>query len=208
MRAQNKSQRIFLNEGLDLHYNPFGGLTNQEMEQVLVPQIDFQSIQQYLKNNIGISIELKAWKGRGKTMHLKMLHRLFDESPIHLLDPNKTDAKIDDDTRLVFIDSIHRLSLNKRMRLWKNNKINIVFTTHFGKSIEHWITNRRLLSYTVKGINVNDLESLLRSRIALASNYLKPQEVQINQQLLQHIHRKYGNNVRALLNDLYTSYQL
>ena len=76
---------LILNKGLDFQYNPFGGISDSELTQVIIPHSFTKEIHALIHTENKLIIELVGAKGRGKTSHLKLIHQQYPNAPIFLL---------------------------------------------------------------------------------------------------------------------------
>jgi len=193
---------IVLNEGIKFRFNPFGGLSTDELDQVIDPNIHLVKIKQLLAQEKKLVVELVGKKGRGKSTHLKLLHRSVRDSTLFNLHQKQDvlDEILKCDSSLIIIDSIHHLNLLERFKVYHLNK-SIVFSTHFSRTFEFFFLKRVLMSYTMKGISTKDLNSMIIERVRLASSF--EGKVQLNNQIIDQLLDQYGDDYRGILKDLY-----
>jgi len=125
------------NADIKFKYNPFGGLTTEELTKVLVPQIDLRQLLKEVDEKRKVLIEFVGKKGRGKTSHLKMIHALSSSSELFLLRRTGVDFGqiYRTDGKILLIDSIHHLSFWQRQQLYKS-KQKIILTTHTSRRLD------------------------------------------------------------------------
>ncbi|MFK8103339.1 MAG: hypothetical protein AB8G15_12470 [Saprospiraceae bacterium] len=196
MNASNK---------LSFNYNPFGGLTDEELMQVIVPRESVGQILEDIKSEQPLMIELVGKKGRGKTSHLKLLHRLHGAGKLYELTAREKpfELMMQDSAEVLFIDSIHHLNLRKRLKLFKCKK-KIVLTAHHSRFLEFKWSNLAYKTYPFKGIEKKQLIQLLQNRLALASKHQA--EVTLDEEEVTQLITKYKDDYRAILKSLYTKY--
>jgi len=137
---------------LTYHFNPFGGLNTEELEQVFVPRKFSLAIIEDLKNDQIKVIELVGAKGRGKTTHLRWLQQQCPNYPIFLLNHKSTFSAIAASTApILFVDSVHHLSIRQRIQLYQSTS-KIILTTHWRRFLEYKIAGILYKSYSFKGI--------------------------------------------------------
>lgn len=73
--AQLFMHQLILNKNLIFHYNPFGGISDSELAQVIIPHAFINKIHHLIHTENKVIIELVGAKGRGKTSHLKLIHQ-------------------------------------------------------------------------------------------------------------------------------------
>lgn len=184
---------------LKLHFNPFGGVGDEDLWSVFVEKPYSAAILKSIQSKESGFIELKAWHGRGKTTHLRYFHCFFPEAPILMLDQNKPKFEWKEGD-LIFVDSIQHLSFAERLRILKTYK-KVVATTHFPRILDCWIANKSRISFSIKGITENELEQMIIKRIRWAA--YSDVDVKINPVFLSIAIKKYGDNARGILQSLY-----
>ncbi len=184
--------------------NPFGGLTEEENLQTLVPQFDLDEIQQLIQNPEPKIIEFYGRKGRGKTTHLRALHQRFPEQPIVFLNKQKKDFNFEEwDDPILFVDSIHYLNPIRRHSLYKTFST-ILLTSHWCRKIEYKLAAKPSYHFRFGRKNFRDLEAIVEKRI----KEICPQsaQVEIPRETLRQQFRKHGDNYRLTLNSLYDDF--
>lgn len=190
---------------LHFKYNPFGGILDEEIQEVIEPHIKQKEIFGLLEENADIVIQLVGKKGRGKTTHLKYLHRFFPQSDIILLsDQQKVDSK-SYQRKLIFVDSIHHWSLVKRLAFYKNNRT-IVLTTHHSKRLECAFCGKKIKTYYFKGITKEKLAAILINRIHLVIDESERELVELNMPFVSKLIKHFGDDYRGILNHLYQTF--
>lgn len=66
---------LIINKELNYQYNPFGGIADSELLQIIVPNVFTKEIHLFIKTESNLVIELVGAKGRGKTCHLKHIQQ-------------------------------------------------------------------------------------------------------------------------------------
>ena len=196
---------LIQNSDLNFNYNPFGGISDSELAQIIIPPSFIKEIHHLISTENNRIIELVGAKGRGKTSHLKLIHQQYPNAPIFLLDNAKEFENIKQNTsNLIFIDSIHHLSLKQRLKLFKQNKT-IVLTTHWRRFFEYRVANTTFKSYAFKGINPEKLKTILQNRIGIASN-TSPAQIMLNQRIIRKLIHQFKDDYRGILNYLYEGF--
>lgn len=186
-------------------YNPFSGVLDEDLAHTLVPRVNIEEIVTLVKNTNPIAIQFIGKKGRGKTTHLIYIQKLLNQYPIFLLNSRSSASVIlNCDARAIFIDSIHHLSIENRIKLFKK-KCTIIFTTHHSKKFECWLSSKECKSYNFNGIDSAVLEDILNRRLELASLNRKDIDT-ISSAKVKSLIRKYGDDYRGIINHLYESY--
>ncbi|MEO1411372.1 MAG: hypothetical protein AAFW73_15895 [Bacteroidota bacterium] len=188
------------------HFNPFGGLRDEELERVLVPHPRWSQLLDLVRAGQPLLIELCGAKGRGKTTHLKRLYQLFPQAALQCLhtgfDPSFLRAPL---PPLLLIDSIHHLSLPQRLQLYRQSHT-LILTTHRSRLWEYRWAGKASHHFRFRSSDPRRLQSLLENRLRLAR---KSAEVPIAlptaaiEQLIHH----FGDDYRGTLQYLYHQYQ-
>lgn len=198
-----------MNDKLDssngFHYNPFGGLSDEELFEVLVPNPNVDNIVNDINGPKQLVIELVGKKGRGKTSHLKYIRKLCGTADLFELSAKKKHIKelFAKSRDLVFVDSIHHLSFLDRLKLYKLNS-KLVVTTHTSRVVEYALAGVSYSSYKFKGISKDQILTIVRRRMELAQKNrakLKIDEIEIDSLLRQH-----NDDFRAILKSLYMKF--
>lgn len=186
-------------------FNPFGGLTDAEVRRSIVPRACCTEICDWIESGKPGIRELAGPKGRGKTTHLVYLHELFPENPLFLLREKFRPAiGAVPAGSLVFIDSIHHLPLAVRLRLYRRYRI--ILTTHHRRAWEYLLAGAAFQSFPIRGLDEAYLTQIIQHRIQLA---LAPQilaEFTLESAYIRSLLRKYGDDVRGIMNHLYDAY--
>lgn len=196
---------LVLNKNINYDYNPFGGIDPEDIAHVISSDHSFKQWIDLIEDPTPKIIEFVGKKGRGKTTHLNLLHRFFDDSQILHLDQNRKNIHLSK-ARLIFVDSIQQLTWNRRMKLWLNRDTTYIITTHISKKWEYKLAKRNYHSFKFKGISIKQLEHILKSRIELASD-INPEAIQINQNVLKDLIKRYKDDYRGILNTLFDSFK-
>jgi len=189
-------------------YNPFSGVLAEDLSEILVPRFDMTMLIAKIKQTKKpIAIEFSGKKGRGKTTHLIALSKAFTDASIIFLDSNSSASQVlQNDSNLLFIDSIHHLGLNNRIKLFKQHKT-IIYTTHQSRKWECFLLKKDIYSLQFNGIDAKTLLLILNKRLQIASaTELEPNHLFSMTDSLELI-KKFKDNYRAIINHLYVTYQ-
>ena len=188
------------------HFNPFGGLRDEELERVLVPHPQWAQLLDLVRAGQPLLIELCGAKGRGKTSHLKRLYQLFPQAALQCLhagfDPSLLRAPL---PPLLLIDSIHHLSLPQRLQLYRQSHT-LILTTHRSRAWEYRWAGKTSHHFRFRSSDPQRLQSLLENRLRLAR---KSPEVStaIRPTVIQRLIRHFGDDYRGVLQYLYHQHQ-
>ncbi|MEM9823321.1 MAG: hypothetical protein AAF985_19725, partial [Bacteroidota bacterium] len=106
---------------------------------------------------------------------------------------------------VVFVDSIHHLGLSKRLQLYRAKAL-VVLTSHWNRAWEYKLAGKTYLSFAFKGINKQQLLEIVKNRIAIAAIDTQT-PIQIDEDQIVALIKKYKDNYRAILNHLYDVFQ-
>ena len=198
-------KQIFTNTQLNCSYNPFGGIEDDELSQVLVARTFVPEIIQDIQSGVPMVIELSGKQGRGKTSHLRLISLLFPDAPrISLYDSTQIEPFWEEDDSLLFIDSIHHLNFFQRQKLFKSGKT-IVLTTHSRRFWEYRLAGAAYRTYVFKGISPSILKTTIQNRIHLAAD-IPPNDFSMQESDIQALIARFGDNYRAILNHLFEQF--
>jgi len=198
---------IFLNQNLKFRFNPFGGITTDELKNIIVPKSHFEKIKTLITSSSPTIIELVGKKGRGKTTHLTYLQQYFPEYPILLLSlHNNTFPNEYFEHKIVFIDSIHHLSFRKRIEIFRKFD-KVILTTHITRFLEYKYARRAYQSFHFKGLKKEVLRTVIEKRIQLAIVNSNVEKIHINESFLSELINKFGDDFRGILNHLYENFE-
>ena len=201
-KTTNKKECIVINPDVKYYYNPYGGISDDELLEIIEPKHSIQEWIAQLNQKPPIIIQLVGKKGRGKTTHLRVLHQLLTNPEIYFLNITNKEVNISKKNSQILIDSIHHIPIRKRFQLWRKSEVSYVITTHWKRNIEFFLCKRKFKTYHFNGIALNKLENIIKKRVSLSSS-LEYEDIEINTELLQKLHAKYGDNIRGILNYLY-----
>lgn len=198
-------QDIVLNSHINYFYNPFGGIDDEDILDIIEPKYSIEQWIQLLNNEKPIIIEFVGKKGRGKTTHLNALYSYFVDNNIYFLD--RIDKKIGrNESPILFIDSIEKIPFTQRLLLWSKKKRSYVITTHQSKRKEYQIARRDYRSYVFEGINLKEIKKIICNRIDLASD-IHPNKLKLNDDAMARLIHHFSDDFRGMLNYLYDSFK-
>ncbi len=198
--ALDNVQKIF-------QYNPFSGILEDDIGDVIVPKFKSTILISKLKSTNNLALEFIGKQGRGKTTHLKYLQQQLPQFPIYLLNSRSKFSDISTDTSpTIFVDSIHHLNIADRIRLFRQTN-NIVYTTHWNRQLECLIAKKNKHTIRFKGIDVNTLRTILNNRLESASHQKLDHSITFTNKEADLLIQQFGDNYRGIINHLYESYQ-
>lgn len=198
--------RILRNKEISFDFNPFGGLSDAELEEVVVPKFELADLMKLILNGQPKIVEFVGNKGRGKTTHLKLLQQKLSQYPLFLLNSKPNFAEVfNNESAIIFIDSIHHFNLFQRIKLFRLKKT-IILTTHSGRFLEYKLARKQHFRFDFKGIEVTVLKTILKNRMQVASGNTETY-FEIKEEELADLIKKFGDDYRAILNYLYDEFQ-
>jgi len=187
-------------------FNPFSGILDEDLEEILVPKINFEEVLGHLEASTPYMIQFVGKHGRGKSTHLRYVQQLVPDIPFYTLHAHEpTDPVMLEPSEILFIDSIHHLHLRQRLQLFRKKHL-VIFTTHYSKWWECQLAGKELISYRFRGLSQQALEEIVQKRLDLASESSQP-HISLDTDYLKKLHRKFGDNLRGILNHLYHEFQ-
>lgn len=191
----------------EFHFNPFAGVLDQDISKMISPIFNLDDLRKEITNSKAKAFQFLGKQGRGKTTHLKYLHQHLSAYPIfHLLKKERVQPIIEHPSSVIFIDSIHHLGLNNRIKLFKSDKT-IIYTTHWDKKMECLLAHRKMKTIVFKGITADQLQIILNKRLALAADNNVNNADWFSEKECQLLIHKFGDNFRGIINYLFTQYQ-
>lgn len=189
-------------------HNPFSSILKEELRWTLVPRFDVDELKSKINTSSPLAIEFLGKQGRGKTTHLLYLHQQMSQYPLYTLNAaSDTTDLLQDESKVIFIDSIHHLRLFDRIRLLKSKKT-VVFTTHWSRQLECYYSQKHLHTIRFKGIDQQTLKEIIQRRETLASKSASSEEASlVSDAEVKTLITEYGDNYRGILNHLYEKFQ-
>jgi len=204
---------------LNLRRNPFGELPLDEWAQAVVPDLDTAALAERLRSGAsgqGFVIQLLGHKGRGKTSHLMALRRHFPDAPYrHFPEdgprPNTLAAVLNTselaDAPVLFLDETQRIPRRTRRVLFghvRDQGRGLVIGTHKNHRRQIRSAGLELFAHEVRGLAPAKLLAVCERRFALAARRPPPAAVpSLTPGAAQALIERHGDNLRAILSDLY-----
>lgn len=187
-------------------YNPFSGVFDEEIEEIIVPRFDMEEILSNVDFTESRHIEFLGKKGRGKTTHLAYLHQLKSYFPIFYLDKNSSLLEIiTHPSKIVLVDGIHQLNFYDRVKLFRIKKT-VIYTTHYSRIIECFFAKKKKVTYRFKGINAEELYRIINKRFVFALKTTTNEEA-VSIEEVELLIKKFQDNYRGIINYMYEQYQ-
>jgi len=154
---------------LNLKYNPFSYLNNQELSEVTYERINLDKLTNSIQHNNSFFIEFYGKKGRGKSTLAQFLNNKYLPEATFLQLKKKDRSRVEKTSNILIIDSFQLLSIKNKLELLNNQK-RLIICSHFS----HNFLNFSKRSFS-KSINFNKLsfdevilEKIVNKRIQLA----------------------------------------
>lgn len=187
-------------------YNPFSGVSAEEVGDIIVPILDVASLLEKIRSREPMAIELIGRQGRGKTTHLIHLHQQMTEYPFFNLNQSTELSQIlEKNSDVLFIDGIHHLTFIERIKLFKESRV-VVYTTHWSRTIDCFIASKELHSFRFKGIDRTLLSSIIEKRLSVAGKENFESD-KISNREIDSLIKNFGDNYRGIINHLFDQYQ-
>ncbi len=188
-------------------FNPFSGVFEDDLDAIIVPNFDINKMILKIKDPKPKAIEFLGKQGRGKTTHLTYLHQKLSEYPIYYLHKSSNVSSLLNDTsEIVFVDSIHHLSLRDRIQLFKTKRT-VIYTTHWTRKLEGYLGQKKIYTVKFKGINTKVLSSIINQRLMLAANGELTDQDRFTDEQTNRLIKKFGDDYRGIINYLFKEYQ-
>ena len=200
-------QQTLKNLNNKYNYNPFAGVLDDDIAAIIVPIFNCKDLIHQIQSDQSLAIEFLGKKGRGKTTHLRYLQKILYQYPIYLLDKNSSFLDvIKDQSPIVFIDSIHHLNFLERVRLFRSKKV-IIYTTHWSRKLEAFVTKKKIISIKFKGINEAILTRIIHKRLHIAAKNNINYKEDVSKKEMKRLIKKNGDNYSNIINYLFELYQ-
>ena len=190
-----------------LYSNPFSGIPHSAISKYIVPRFDLEEVQKLLQGDKPLLIEFNGKKGRGKSTHLYWLRNELIDYPLYDVESKEQlEALFKDKSPVILIDSIHKLTLRQRLKLYRLSK-KIIFTTHTSRKLECKLVGANLKSISFKGLQKGDLSRIVSKRLKNADGYNPDDYNPLSEADLVVLIKKSKDDIRAIINGLYDKYQ-
>lgn len=189
---------------LNLKYNPFSYLNEEELMEVTEDRVNLESIAEKIRSSNSCFVEFCGKKGRGKSTHLQALyHRYFPDAVFHRLKKNQK-THVTTCEGILFIDSFQLLSLKNRVELLKNQRKLII-----GAHTSHDFINfkqrefKKKVSFSNIDVDIEFITRMITQRMELARLNPKDPIPKLATSYIQELYKQYQDNLRGLQEALY-----
>lgn len=185
---------------INLRYNPFGELDQQQRLEVAV--VDVDKYKHILKEQ-GNAIQFVADHGRGKTTHLLSLYQYYLTAEYTQLYPgDKPDMS---QHVMRFVDSVENMSKQERLAMYKNSP-SLACTTHTDLTKELTAAGYKVFNIVVSLKNIETIRQVFNRRIEFSRRYAGDIPV-IDVQIVDKLIKQFGDDIRAMEHCLYEKFQ-
>ncbi|WP_299161318.1 hypothetical protein [uncultured Tenacibaculum sp.] len=189
---------------LNLKYNPFSYLNDQELLQVTFERINLERLTKKIKSSDSCFVEFYGKKGRGKSTLLQSLYSNHLPNATFVKLKKKKHQYVNVVPGILIIDSFQLLSIQNKLQLLKNQN-KVIISSHYSHKIPYFSKSKlyEKVNFNKLDIDIEFLKKIVQYRIELAS--LDPQNKlpKIKREYLESLIKDYGNNIRAVQLCLY-----
>jgi hypothetical protein len=188
-------------EKQNLRWNPFGEPAAEEMAALAVVEVD-----QYVERlrRPGFAVQYLGEEGRGKSTHLRALHRFFPDMP-YLKFPENTKIPKIPHAPVLFLDETQRLPPQLRRRIFSGRR-SFVIGTHEDHSAELARAGIETVSIRLSGLPPERLAEIIDRRLEWARRGPGPLP-EVSPSKIAWLIATYGDNLSAILGRLYDEFQ-
>jgi len=191
---------------LNLKYNPFSYLNDQELFYISEDRIHLEKLAPKIKDSNSCFIEFHGKKGRGKSTHLQLLHYRFLPGATFYKLKKKHQQTIKTTSDILIIDSFQLLSFKNRLELLKNQK-KLLITCHYSHSfLSSKKEFNKKINFSKLNLTIELLEKIVTSRIELAHIDNNKPVLRIKTTYLKQLLKKHKNHFREIQSDLYQQF--
>ncbi len=189
---------------LNLKYNPFSYLNNQELFQVTEERIDLEGLTNSIKGKNSFFIEFYGKKGRGKSTLAQTLYAKYLPEASFFQLKKKEQCYINKTSGILIIDSFQLLSLKNRLTLLNTQK-RLIICSHYSHKTLSFLKrdfNHRVNFNKLK-IDAVFIQEFVEKRIKLACLNENKSLPIIEVAYLKKLLNVYKNDLRSIQLSLY-----
>lgn len=188
-------------EQLNLRWNPFGEPDPEDLAGLAVVQVE-----QYVDRlrSPGFAVQFIGEAGRGKSTHLRALHRFFPDAP-YLKFPEGARIPRIPGAPVLFLDETQRLPPALRRRIF-GRKGSFALGTHEDHSPELARAGLESLTLQIRGLTPGRLGEIIRRRLEWARRGPGPLP-EIDEAEILRLIETYDDDLSAILAHLYEEFQ-
>lgn len=186
---------------LNLRWNPFG-----EPDPWDIPSLAVVDVEAYVERlrRPGFALQYLGEAGRGKSTHLRVLHRYFPEMP-YLKFPENTPIPRIPHAPVLFLDETQRLPPALRRRIF-SRRGSFVIGTHEDHSAELAKAHVETVSIHLSGMTPERLTQIIDRRLEWARRGPGPLP-RLSPSRIGGLIETYGDDLSAILGRLYEEFQ-
>lgn len=189
---------------LNLSYNPFSFLNNQELFDVTYERINLDTLTNSIKDKSSFFVEFYGKKGRGKSTLVQTLHAKYlpEASFIQLKKKEKNHISIT--SNILIIDSFQLLTVKNKLELLNQQK-RLIICSHYSHNVFNFL-NRNInqrINFNKLSFNETILEKIINKRIKLACLDVNKPLPKFKKNYIKELVGKHGNDLRSIQLALY-----
>lgn len=196
-----KKNEVLAFAPLNLRFNPFGALSDEEWLDVSIVNIDH--LEAFIRDP-RTAVQFLADHGRGKTTHLRKLYQKFPQASYVKLCPDEKFPRFTRES-LRFVDGIENAIPTQRLKIYKKTT-SIAFTTHSDLTLELEKQGYHVITERISCACDMTLLEILNARIEIARDTMGRIPL-LEMDAIKNLRAIYGDNIRAMQYHLYNEFQ-
>lgn len=188
-------------EQLNLRWNPFGEPAPEDIAGLAV--VDVEAHVERL-GRPGFAVQYLGEAGRGKSTHLRALHRYFPDMP-YLSFPENTNIPRIPHAPVLFLDETQRLPSGLRRRIF-SRRGSFVIGTHEDHSMELAQAHVEAVTIHLRGMTPDRLGQIIERRLEWARRGPGPLP-RLSPTRIGALIEAYGDDLSAIIACLYEEFQ-
>ncbi|WP_417799360.1 hypothetical protein [Tenacibaculum sp.] len=189
---------------LNLKYNPFSFLNDQELLKVTEERINLNDLALKTMSTSSCFIEFYGKKGKGKSTLLQSLHSKHLANSTFFKLKKKEHSYINTIPGILIIDSFQLLSTKNKLELLTNQN-KLIIGAHYSHKIPYFPKRKlyKKINFSKLELDINLLRKIVHKRIELACLDSQKESIKIKDAHLQKLLEDHGNNLREIQLSLY-----
>ncbi|WP_299107502.1 hypothetical protein [uncultured Tenacibaculum sp.] len=189
---------------LNLKYNPFSYLNDQELLAVTEERINLKDLAFKITASSSCFVEFYGKKGRGKSTLLQSLYSNHLPNATFVQLKKKKSEYVQVVPGILIVDSFQLLSIQNKLQLLKNQN-KLIIGSHYSHKIPYF-SRRKLyekVNFNKLELDINFVKKIVQQRIELACLDSDKESIQVKDEYLERLLVVHGNNLRAIQTCLY-----